>query len=674
MKKKRNNNKSKESRGKQNNPLVGKRFTGRIDVARSGKGYVRVDDLEQDVLVYPENKHIALDGDEVEVAIEKVSKKGRPEGQVLQIITHARNEFIGRLELSSKFAFLVPDRENVDTDIFIPLGAVNGGKNGDRAVVRITEWQGKTKNPVGEVVEVLTGRRENDIAMKEIITSHGFSLNFSEEAVREANDLKDYFNPDEIKKRKDIRNILTVTIDPKDAKDFDDALSVRELKNGNIEVGVHIADVSHYVRSGTALDAEAYERATSVYLPDRVAPMLPEHISNDLCSLRPKEEKFTFSVIFQLNRSGTIKQFWIGRTIICSDNRFTYEEAQKIIETRNGQWSEELLLLHEIAQNLRKKRFAKGAINFSSEEVRFELDEKGVPIGLTIKESKEANQLIEEFMLLANKKVAEFVNSKKIGKQSIPFPYRIHDRPNEEKLAVFAAFAARFGYMFNLNNPDEIAHSFNEMLRRSEGKPERMILEQLGIRTMAKAVYSTENIGHYGLGFKDYCHFTSPIRRYPDIMVHRIVQQILDKEIVSDAHMETKCKHCSDQERKAMEAEREGNKYKQVEYMNKFIGETLIAVISGVSGIGFWAETLEQKCEGMVPISDLLEWDTFEFQEQTFSLLGRHTGIRFQMGDKVKVKVVATNLEKRQIDFSYVPESSGKGAPSAKKPKRAKPM
>lgn len=641
---------------KNNNPLIGKAFTGKLDVSRHGKGYVVVEDLEQDILIYPENMHIAFDGDKVVVEILKISKNGRPEGEIKKIIAHARNEFIGRLEVSPKFAFLIPDDEHVHTDIFIPLNGLNKAKNGDRVVVRITEWQGKSKNPVGEVVEILTGERENNIAMKEILTGNGFALNFSKEAVAEADKIKDYFNPDELKKRKDVREVPTFTIDPKEAKDFDDALSLRLLKNGNIEVGVHIADVSHYVRPGTILDGEAYERATSVYLPDRVAPMLPEHISNVLCSLRPDEEKFTFSVIFQLSRKGTVRQFWIGRTIIRSDKRFAYEDAQQIIESGTGEWSEELLLLNEMAQNLRQKRFSKGAINFSSEEVRFELDENGIPVGLTIKESKEANQLIEEFMLLANKKVAEFVESKKVNKKPIPFPYRVHDLPNEDKLATFAAFAARFGYKFNLNNPSGIAGSFNEMLQMSEGKPEKMVLEQLGIRTMAKAVYSTENIGHYGLGFKDYCHFTSPIRRYPDIMVHRIVQQILDNEVVADAKMESKCQHCSDQERKAMVAEREGNKYKQVEYMRKFIGDTLEAVISGVSTIGFWAETLEQKCEGMVALSDLVDLDTFEFNDATFSLQGRHTGLHFQMGDKIKVKIIAANLEKRQIDMLFVPE------------------
>lgn len=648
-----------------NHPMIGKRVTGKLEVTRHGKGYVVVEDLDDDIVIYPENLHVAMDGDRVRIVISKLSKNGRLEGEVVEVITHARTEFIGRLDVSPKFAFLIPDKENIKTDIFVPLNALNGAKDGEHVLVTITEWQGKTKNPVGKVTEILSGERENEIAMKEILTGNGFSPNFPEEVVAEAEKLSDDFSPEEIRKRKDMRGITTFTIDPKDAKDFDDALSIRLLDNGNIEVGVHIADVSHFVRPGTALDAEAYERATSVYLPDRVCPMLPEHISNFLCSLRPDEDKLAFSVIFQLNRKGTVGQFWIGRTIIRSDKRFAYEDAQEIIERKQGEWSEQILLLHEIAQNLRKKRFAKGAINFSSAEVRFELDENGVPVGLFIKESKEANQLIEEFMLLANKTVAAYVGDKKVNKNPIPFPYRVHDIPNEEKLETFAAFASRFGYELNLNNPDTIAKSFNAMLQQAKGRPEGLVLEQLGIRTMSKAVYSTDNIGHYGLGFKDYCHFTSPIRRYPDVMVHRIIQEILDKDVKAEPHMETKCQHCSDQERKAMESEREANKYKQVEYMQKYVGETLEAVISGVSSIGFWAETIAQKCEGMVSVADLAAWDTFEYIESNYSLRGMHTGKQFQMGDKVKVCVVSTNLEKRQIDFDWVPDEPKK---SSKKP------
>ncbi len=443
---------------------------------------------------------------------------------------------------------------------------------------------------------------------------------------------------------------------------------MRKLKNGNYEIGVHIADVSYYVAPDTALDQEAYERATSVYLPDRVLPMLPEHISNVLCSLRPNEDKFTFSAIFQIDAKAKVKQYWIGRTVTHSNRRFTYEEAQEIIESGKGDHAEEILLLNNLAKTMRAARFGKGAINFSSQEVRFKLDDKGMPIGIEIKESKEAHQLIEEFMLLANKTVAQYVGKREVNSQPIPFPYRVHDVPNEDKLAVFAAFASRFGYKFNLNNPDKIAESFNQMLENVQGKPEQHVLEQLGIRTMAKAIYTTENIGHYGLGFEDYCHFTSPIRRYPDVMVHRIVQECIDNKVKPDKKMEQKCRHCSERERKAMEAERSANKYKQVEYMRQFIGETFDAVISGVSTFGFWAETVAHKCEGLVSLADLATVDEFTFLEADYALVGMHSGMRFRIGDKVKIKVEAASLEKRQIDFGYVAEAQKETKKAKKQP------
>lgn len=646
---------------KQKSPLEGKSLVGKLDVSKAGLGFVMVEGMEQDVLVRPEDMLSALDGDEVRVMIDHVSKKGRAEGTITEVLKRVQTEFSGRLEVSEKFAFLVPENKKIRNDIFIPMQNLNGAKNGQRAIVKILEWKGKSKNPVGEVVDLLDNERDNQIAMKEILVSNGFPLRFSDDALEEAARLPDTLDSEEIKKRKDCRDILTFTIDPADAKDFDDAISFRPLKNGYYEVGVHIADVSHYVQPDTELDKEAYERATSVYLPDRVNPMLPEHISNVLCSLRPDEDKFTFSAIFQINRKGNVKQYWIGRTVTHSDRRYAYEEAQDIIETKKGDYAEEMLLLHEIAQNLRAERFAKNAINFSSQEIRFQLDDKGVPVGIVIKESKEANQLIEELMLLANKTVAAYVNKKNVNGKPIPFPYRVHDEPNEDKLGVFAAFASRFGYKFNLNNPDEIASSFNDMLAKVQGKPEQHILEQLGIRTMAKAIYTTDNIGHYGLGFEDYCHFTSPIRRYPDVMVHRIVQQCIDNDVKPDKKMEIKCRHCSDQERKAMESEREANKYKQVEYMQQFIGDEFDAVISGVSAFGFWAETVAQKCEGMISVADLKDIDDFSFIESEYALVGLHSGKHFRIGDKVRVQVEAANLEKRQIDFGYVTEQ--KAAP-----------
>lgn len=662
---------------KPKSPLSGKVVTGRLDIARSGMGFVRVEGWEQDVLVRSDDLLTALNGDEVQVRVAQVSSKGRPEGEIVEVVKRKQTEFSGRLEVSDHFAFLVPDQA-MRVDLFIPLNALKGGKSGDRAIARLLEWNNKSKNPTGEVTELLRYERENQIAMKGILMESGFPLQFSEDALEEAARIPDILDTEEISKRKDCRDVLTLTIDPADAKDFDDAISFRPLKKGGYEVGVHIADVSYYVQQDTSLDKEAYERATSVYLPDRVLPMLPEHISNVLCSLRPNEDKFTFSAIFQMDRKGKVKQYWIGRTVIHSDRRFTYEEAQEIIETGQGDHADTILLLHEIAQNLRAERFKKGAINFSSQEVRFQLDKEGKPIGIEIKESKSANQLIEELMLLANRTVATYVGKRVVHQQPIPFPYRVHDVPNEDKLAVFAAFASRFGHKFNLNKPAQIASSFNQMLADVQGKPEQHVLEQLGIRTMSKAIYTTDNIGHYGLGFDDYCHFTSPIRRYPDIMVHRIVQQCIDEQVKIDKKMEVKCRHCSDQERKAMEAERSANKYKQVEYMQQFLGETFEAVVSGVSSFGFWAETVLQKCEGLVSIADLAEVDEFSFLEADYALVGRHTGKRFRIGDKVNIQVVATHLEKRQIDFGYVPDpgsakSSRKAAVAGKGGKIAAP-
>ncbi|HSU49281.1 MAG TPA: VacB/RNase II family 3'-5' exoribonuclease, partial [Segetibacter sp.] len=437
-------------------------------------------------------------------------------------------------------------------------------------------------------------------------------------------------------------------------RDFDDAISIKKLKTDLYEIGVHIADVSHYVIPGSVLDDDAYQRATSVYLPDRVNPMLPERISNELCSLRPNEDKLTFSAVFQINLKGSVKDFWLGRTVTHSDHRYSYEDVQEIIEKREGINCEEILLLNDLAQHFRAERFSQGAINFSSTEVRFKLDEKGKPIGIVVKESKEAHQLIEEFMLLANKTVAEYVSKVKVNKKEVPFPYRIHDVPDEQKLTPFIAFAAKYGHKFDTSSPEKIASSFNQMLEDVKGKPEQHVLESLGIRTMAKAVYSADNIGHYGLSFEYYCHFTSPIRRYPDVMVHRVLESCLEGAPVFDKKMEEKCKHCSEMERNAMDCERAGNKYKQVEFLKDHLGEEFLGVISGVSGFGFWVETVEHKCEGLVSITSLSDYDDFRLIESEYSLVGRRSGRKFRMGDKVYIKVVSANLAKRQLDFEWL--------------------
>lgn len=626
-------------------------------------GYVVVQGQEDDIIVKRGDMHTALNGDEVKVEVRGYRDNNkRMEGTITEVVRRKQSEFSGRVEVHDHFAFLVPESDKMPVDIFIPLHLLNGARDGDHAMGRVVEWTGKTKNPIGEIVSILTHESINEVAMQGLLVENGFPLTFPDDVLEDAARYPEGVDKQELKKRKDIRNVLTVTIDPVDAKDFDDAISFRDLKGGWYEVGVHIADVSHYIAPGSALDTEAYRRATSVYLPDRVSPMLPERLSNELCSLRPNEDKYTFSAIFQVNKEGKVKEHWIGKTVIHSDRRFSYEDVQEIIEGSNGDHRDELLTLNAIAQNLRGQRFKKGAINFSSQEVRFKLDETGKPIGIVIKESKEAHQLIEEFMLLANKTIAEYVGGIKHKGENVPFPYRVHDVPNEDKLKVFSLFAGRFGVKFDLSTPTSISRSFNKMLETVSGKPEQHVLEQLGIRTMSKAVYTTDNIGHYGLGFDHYCHFTSPIRRYPDVLVHRILQQCIENDIHPIKHLEAQCRHCSDQERRAMETERAANKYKQVEFMQSFIGDDFDAVISGVSNFGFWAETVEHKCEGMVSVGDLSDFDDFEFKEGEYALVGRSMGLRFAMGDKVRVRVAAANLAKRQIDYAVLelPANAGK--------------
>jgi len=659
-------NKKKKNKNKKDPAAHGAdTFTGRLDVTRSGMGFVIVEDRDQDILVRPADFNTALHGDTVRVrVVNNASRSGRSQGEVVEVTDRKQLEFLGHIQTSASFAFFIAESDKPMPDIYIPLAALNGAKNNDKVIVRITEWE-KNKKPQGEVIQVMDKTDENDGAMKEILLEAGFPIFFPENVLEESERLPDLIPAAEIGKRKDMRPVLTFTIDPVDAKDFDDAISIRPLDNGLLELGVHIADVSYYVEPETALDKEAYDRATSVYLPDRVNPMLPERISNELCSLRPNEDKLTFSAVFRMTPKGEVKGTWLGRTVIHSDHRFTYEEVQEIIEQKTGLYQPEIELLNDIAQRLRKQRFRKGAINFSSTEVRFKLDEKGKPVGIMVKESKEAHQLVEEFMLLANRHVAEAVGKVKINKKPIPFPYRVHDTPDKEKLLPFIEFAKKYGHVFDIESPQAIARSFNQMLQDVQGRPEQHVLEQLGIRTMAKAVYTTENIGHYGLGFEHYCHFTSPIRRYPDVMVHRILQEVLDQQIEVDKKLEAKCKHSSERERAAMESERAANKYKQVEYMQSFLGDEFEGVISGVASFGFWVETVEHKCEGLVSINSLLEYDDFRHIESDYSLVGRRSGRQFRMGDKVMIKVVAANLTKRQLDYEWVITAAERNAPGA---------
>jgi ribonuclease R len=648
--------KAKKSKQKKTaKTIVVATLKGKIDITRSGMGYVIVDNNAIDIMVRPSDMSNALHGDIVRVKITRENgRTGKKEGKVVEVVERRQTEFIGHIQLSDKFAFFVPDTDKPMPDIFIPLQYLNGAKNKDRVSARLVKWDKDDKKPVGEVTAIMSPEDENDAAMKELLAQAGFPLFFPQDVLEAAAELPVVLDEAEIAKRRDCRDIKTFTIDPVDAKDFDDALSIRKLPSGLYEIGVHIADVSYYVLPDTDLDAEAYKRATSVYLPDRVNTMLPEKISNELCSLRPNEDKFTFSAIFQINDEAQVKQYWLGRTVIHSDKRYAYEDVQTIIDTSEGENVEDILLLHNLAQKFRQARFKKGAINFSSQEVRFTLDENAKPIGITVKESKPAHQLIEEFMLLANKTVAENISKIQINKQPLPFPYRIHDQPDPEKLAPFVQYAKKYGHGFDASSPEKISASFNQLLEDAKGKPEQHVLEQLGIRTMAKAVYSTQNIGHYGLAFDFYCHFTSPIRRYPDVLVHRVLQTVLDNKPGVDKKMEEKCKHSSDRERAAMECERASNKYKQVEFMLDYVGDTFEGVVSGVSSFGFWVETLAHKCEGLVSIFGLSEFDDFRHIESDYSLVGKRSGRTFKMGDKVYIKVIAANLDKRQLDYEWV--------------------
>jgi ribonuclease R len=655
--KQKDKHKGKKKQGKKNSGGNGAphlTFRGRLEVTRSGMGYVVIENEESDVLIRPNDLNNAFNGDTVTVKVIKENpSSGKREGRITEVVQRKQTEFVGRVQLSQHFAFFIPDGERSLPDMYVPLQLLHGAKDGDAVAVKMVQWTKEDKRPVAEVIEVLKEEDVNNRAMKTILAENGFPLTFSDEVLETAARIPDVIDKAEIKKRKDFRKVLTFTIDPVDAKDFDDALSIKLLKKGLYEIGVHIADVSHYVTPGTPLDDEAYLRATSVYLPDRVNPMLPERISNELCSLRPNEDKLTFSAVFQINDQAEVQDYWLGRTVIHSDHRYTYEEVQAVIEGEKDMFDEQVHLLNRLAQTLRSQRFSAGAINFSSQEVRFKLDEKGKPIGIVVKESKEAHQLIEEFMLLANKYVAKHVSEVKVKGQEIPFPYRVHDVPDEVKLQPFIEFARKFGHKFNTSTPQTIAQSFNSMLQEVQGKPEQHVLEQLGIRTMAKATYTTENIGHYGLAFPHYAHFTSPIRRYPDVLVHRVLQTVLDGQPWIDKKMEEKCKHSSERERAAMDSERAGNKYKQVEFMRDYLGEEFEAVISGVSNFGFWAETVEHKCEGMISIASLSDYDEFVPVEGEYMLLGLRTKRTFRMGDKVRIRVVAANLEKRQMDFEW---------------------
>lgn len=631
-----------------------KKLEGYVDVTRSGAAYIKLGDGEDDVYVSAKNLGSALHGDLVEIATWTPAGRHRPEGEVLRIIERATDQFIGTLWLRNKYAVVVPNRQDITVDITVDLEDILEADNGDRVVVKVVEWhKNQAQRPKGIVTSLLNGEG-SDLEMKTILINNGFSLEFSMEALEEAESLPAAISPQELLHRRDYRKVTTFTIDPEDAKDFDDALSLQYLENGHYEVGVHIADVTHYIHPGSAIDQEAYHSSTSVYLVDRVLPMLPERLSNGLCSLRPHEDKLTFSAVFEFDKNGKVVNRWFGKTIIHSDRRFTYEEAQERIETGQGDFANELRALNRTAQKLHKERVKKGAIDFDTEEVRFRLDDNGVPLELFVKERKEAHMLIEDFMLLANREVATFIHKKGENQMEIPFIYRIHDHPNPEKIAELALFAKELGFQMHINTPREIAKSFNRLTELAEENPAFKLLQPIAIRTMAKAEYSTENIGHYGLAFDFYSHFTSPIRRYSDILAHRILLMNLEGRTtrVDKERLKEQCKHISAQERKAMDAERESIKYKQVEFIQKHIGKVFDGYISGMIDRGFFVELADSKAEGMVGFDSLNE--PFDMADSRLRAKGMRSGKVIKMGDPVKVQIIGTDLDKRQIEMKMV--------------------
>ena len=629
--------------------------TGKVDMTSDGSAYIVSDDeFEEDIYVAPRKLRNALHGDIVKVYVYAKNKGRKKDGEVVEILQRAKMDFTGIIKLSDRFAFFVPDDRKMLHDIFIPLDRLNGAKDGYKAIAKIVDWPEDTKNPIGEITHVLGKQGENNAEMNAILADYGFPLAFPDEVEKQAESISEEITKEEIARRRDFREILTFTIDPADAKDFDDAISFQKLKNGNIEVGVHIADVSHYVKPGSALDKEAFERGTSVYLVDRVIPMLPERLSNGLCSLRPNEDKLCFSAVFELDNDANVVEQWFGRTIIHSDTRFSYEDAQEVLENKSGKHSEELLKLNELAYKLRERKFKHGAISFESVEIKFRLDEQGKPLGVYVKERKDAHKLIEDFMLLANKKVAEFVAKKGKGKQKLTFVYRSHDSPKEDALLSFSQFASKFGYKIDMSSGRETARSLNFLMADVEGKKEQNVLTQLAIRSMAKAVYTTKKHSHYGLAFDYYTHFTSPIRRYPDVMVHRLLELYLaDGKSVNEEEYEKMSIHSSQMEKKAADAERASVKYKQAEYLQNNIGEEFSGIISGLTEWGMYVEIIANKCEGMIRLRDLND-DFYVLDEKNYCIIGQRRKKKYQLGDEVTIMVKKVDLGKRQIDFTLV--------------------
>ncbi len=649
-------------------------YTGIADVTSRGQAYIVVEELEEDIFVNNKNLNHTLHGDTVEVYVFKRNRGGKQEGEVTQILERKRKEFVGVIQIQERFAFVECQDTKMYTDIFIPKENINNAKNGEKVLVEIESWPEKAASPYGKVIKVLGKPGEHNTEIHSILAQFGLPYEFEKEVEDYANNIDTSIQKVEIKKRRDMRGDLTFTIDPKDAKDFDDALSYKVLEDGNYEIGIHIADVSHYLVPGTVLDDEAFDRATSVYLVDRVVPMLPEVLSNNACSLRPNEEKYTFSAVFHINQKAEVINKWFGRTVTYSDARFAYEEAQYVIESgeikENQQItipseisitgksykvrndiSEAILKMDELAKILRRKRMKQGAISFDKVEVKFNLDENNNPEGVYFKESKDANKLIEEFMLLANRSVAEF-----IGKQSSKktFVYRVHDEPNDEKIAALENIIKQFGYKLDTRDRKSTSNSLNNLLKDVQGKKEQNLIDTLAIRSMSKAVYTTQNIGHYGLAFDYYTHFTSPIRRYPDVMVHRLLQYYLDNnKIVSEKEFEDKCAHSSEMEGLASQAERASIKYMQVKYMADHQDQNFLGVISGVTDWGIYVEIISNKCEGMVRLQDI-KGDHYTFHKDEFAAVGDRTKTSYQLGDEVYVRVKNADLVRKQLDFEML--------------------
>ncbi len=631
----------------------GKTLSGIVDHVSSRFAYIKIGEDRPDVYIKARDLGSAVDGDTVKITILPSRHGEHPEGKVSEVIHRARNQYVGKLELSKNFAFVVADYRKVHKDFFISQGNINNAQSNDKVIIEVLNWGDGEGNPEAKVIQILGKAGENDAEIHSIMAEFGLPFKFPPTIEKEASKIAEGITAAEIKKRKDFRAVTTFTIDPEDAKDFDDALSLRILSNGNYEVGVHIADVTHYIQPNSNLEKEAFDRATSVYLVDRTIPMLPERLSNELCSLRPKEDKLTFAAVFELDKNAQIVTEWFGRTIIHSDHRFAYEGAQEVIETGKGLFAEELKILNHLALNLKKERFAKGAVNFETTEVKFKLDNKGRPLAVIPKVRKDAHKLIEEFMLLANKRVATHIYNQKKGPEKNNFVYRIHDYPDPDRVKDFANFAKQFGHRLNVDE-QSVSRSLNKLMNEIEGKPEQNVLQQLAVRSMAKAKYSTEAKGHFGLAFDHYSHFTSPIRRYPDMMVHRLLQHYLDGgKPVSKTEYEPKCVHSSEREKRAADAERASIKYKQVEFMSLMAGDNAYdGLISGVTEWGIYVEIIETKCEGMIRMSDMDD-DYYAFDEKNYCIVGRRNKIIYTLGDQVRVKVKKTDVDKRLIDLVF---------------------